>query len=66
MQVTQVFIQIRDVNKDQIPAHPWRILLLGLGYGTKIFPLGINIGQNPHPFGKRSSEPDYPWVIFTE
>jgi hypothetical protein len=43
----------RDVNGDPIPANPWGIPLLGYGYGTKIVPMGMNMGQNLHPLGKR-------------
>jgi hypothetical protein len=31
--------------------------LLGLGYETEILPKSINMGQNPHPLGKRG------WVM---
>jgi hypothetical protein len=48
-----VFIVNRDVNGDPIPANPWRIPLLGYGYGTKIVPMGMDMGQNLHPLGKR-------------
>jgi hypothetical protein len=44
----------RDVNGDLIPSNPLEIPLLGLGYETKIVPMGINIGQNPHPLCKRA------------
>jgi hypothetical protein len=43
----------RDVNGDPIPANPWGIPLLGYGYGTKIVPMGMDMGQNLHPLGKR-------------
>jgi hypothetical protein len=43
----------RDVNGDPIPANPWRIPLLGYGYGTKIVPMGMDMVQNLHPLGKR-------------
>jgi hypothetical protein len=43
----------RDVNGDPIPANPWEIPLLGYGYGTKIVPMGMDMGQNLHPLGKR-------------
>jgi hypothetical protein len=43
----------KDVNGDQIPANPWGISLLGYGYGTKIIPMSIDMGQNLHPLGKR-------------
>jgi hypothetical protein len=39
----------RDVNGDLIPANPWGIPLLGYGYGTKIVPMGMDMGQNLHP-----------------
>jgi hypothetical protein len=42
----------RDVNGDPIPANPWGIHLLGYGYGTKIVPMGMDMGQNLHPLGK--------------
>jgi hypothetical protein len=44
---------IRDVNGDPIPDNPWGIPLLGYGYGTKIVPMGMDMGQNLHPLGKR-------------
>jgi hypothetical protein len=43
----------RDVNWDPIPTNPWGISLLGYGYGTKIVPMGMDMGQNLHPLGKR-------------
>jgi hypothetical protein len=43
----------RDVNGDPIPDNPWGIPLLGYGYGTKIIPMGMDMGQNLHPLGKR-------------
>jgi hypothetical protein len=43
----------RDVNGDPIPANPWGILLLGYGYETKIVPMGMDMGQNLYPLGKR-------------
>jgi hypothetical protein len=43
----------RDVNGDPIPDNPWGIPLLGYGYGTKIVPMGMDMGQNLHPLGKR-------------
>jgi hypothetical protein len=43
----------RDVNGDPIPANPWGIPLLGYGYGTKIVPMGMDMGQNLHSLGKR-------------
>jgi hypothetical protein len=46
-------IQARDVNGNPIPANPWGIPLLGYGYGTKIIPMGMDMGQNLHPLGKR-------------
>jgi hypothetical protein len=36
-----------------MPSNPSGIPLLGLGYETNIIPMGINMGQNPHPLGKR-------------
>jgi hypothetical protein len=45
--------QARDVNGDPIPDNPWGIPLLGYGYGTKIIPMGMDIGQNLYPLGKR-------------
>jgi hypothetical protein len=42
----------RDVNGDPIPDNPWGIPLLGYGYGTKIVPMGMDMGQNLHPLGK--------------
>ena len=36
----------RDVNGDPIPANPWRIPLLGYGYGTKNVLMGMDMGQN--------------------
>jgi hypothetical protein len=44
---------IRDVNGDPIPANPWGIPLLGYGYETKIVSMGMDMGQNIHPLGKR-------------
>jgi hypothetical protein len=46
-------IKRRGVNGDPIPANPWGIPLLGYGYGTKIVPMGMDMGQNLHPLGKR-------------
>jgi hypothetical protein len=43
---------VRDVNGDPIPANPWGIPLLGYVYGTKIVPMGTDMGQNLHPLGK--------------
>jgi hypothetical protein len=43
----------RDVNGDPIPDNSWGILLLGYGYGTKIVPMDMDMGQNLHPLGKR-------------
>jgi hypothetical protein len=43
----------RDVNGDPIPDNPWGIPLLGYGYVTKIVPMGMDMGQNLHPLGKR-------------
>jgi hypothetical protein len=43
----------RDVNGDPIPDNPWGISLLGYGYGTKIVPMGMDMGQNLHLLGKR-------------
>jgi hypothetical protein len=43
----------RDVNGDPIPANPWGIPLLGYGYEKKIVPMGMDMGQNLYPFGKR-------------
>jgi hypothetical protein len=43
----------RDVNRDPIPDNPWGIPLLGYGYETKIDPMGMDMGQNLHPSGKR-------------
>jgi hypothetical protein len=43
----------RDVNGDPIPDNPWRIPLLGYGYGTKIVPMGMDMGRNLYPLGKR-------------
>jgi hypothetical protein len=43
----------RDVNGDPIPDNPWGIPLLGYGYGTKNVPMGMDMGQNLHPLGKR-------------
>jgi hypothetical protein len=45
--------QDRDVNGDPIPDNPWGIPLLGYWYGTKIIPMGMDMGQNLHPLGKR-------------
>jgi hypothetical protein len=47
------YVISRDVNEDPIPANPWGIPLLGYGYGTKIVPMGMDMGQNLHPLGKR-------------
>jgi hypothetical protein len=33
----------RDVNGDPIPANPWGILLLELGYRIRIVSMGINM-----------------------
>jgi hypothetical protein len=43
----------RDVNGDPIPDNPLGIPLLGYGYETKIVPMGMDMGQNLHPLGKR-------------
>jgi hypothetical protein len=43
----------RDVNGDPIPANPWGIPLLGYGYETKNVTMGMDMGQNFHPLGKR-------------
>jgi hypothetical protein len=43
----------RDVNGDPIPAIPWGIPLLEYEYGTKIVPMGMDMGQNLHPLGKQ-------------
>lgn len=67
-------IDIRDVNEDPIPANLWEIPLLGLVYVTKIVPwvyIWDKIFTHCHwvseyGFGKQSSEPNYPWVIFTQ
>jgi hypothetical protein len=48
-----VLVGVRDVNGDPIPANPWGIPLLGYGYETKIVPMGMDMGQNLHPLGKR-------------
>jgi hypothetical protein len=43
----------RYVNGDPILANPWGIPLLGYEYGTKNVPMGMDMGQNLHPLGKR-------------
>jgi hypothetical protein len=43
----------RDVNGDPISNNPWGIPLLVYMYGIKIIPIGIDMGQNLHPLGKR-------------
>ena len=51
--LSESHLEGRDVNGDPIPANPWGIPLLGYGYGTKIVPMGMDMGQNLHPLGKR-------------
>ena len=46
------WLVLRDVNGDPIPANPWEFPLLGYWYGTKIVPMGTDMGQNLHPLGK--------------
>jgi hypothetical protein len=36
--------RIRDVNGPPKPDYPWGIPLLGLGYGLKLIPMGIDLG----------------------
>jgi hypothetical protein len=45
--------RLRDVNGDPIPVNLWEIPLIGYGYGTKIVPMGMYMGQNLQPLGKR-------------
>jgi hypothetical protein len=35
----------RGVNIDPIPVNPWRISLLGLGYGEILIPISTNLGE---------------------
>jgi hypothetical protein len=42
---------IRDVNGAPKPDYPWGIPLLGLGYGLKQIPMGIDLGEIPYPSG---------------
>jgi hypothetical protein len=49
----QVLIAVRDVNGDPISTNPWGIPLLWYEYGKKIVPMGMDMGQNLHPLGKR-------------
>jgi hypothetical protein len=53
LQILSSTIAPRDVNGDPIPANPWGIPLLGYGYETKIVSMGMDMGQNIHPLGKR-------------
>jgi hypothetical protein len=47
------WVDARDVNGDPISVNPWGISLLGYGYMTKIILIGMNMGQNHYPLGKR-------------
>jgi hypothetical protein len=53
MLLSMTWVGHRDVNGDPIPDNLWGIPLLGYGYETKIVPMGMDMGQNIHPLGKR-------------
>jgi hypothetical protein len=44
-------VMARDVNGAPKPDYPWGIPLLGLGYGLKQIPMGIDLGEIPYPLG---------------